>query len=96
MSKTYRFGDTKSKTKVRTTGECCGSSKGYCEGGEIETIGMLMGVQLRPKSGDKSKVNDNFIFEGKKVSEHYPKSKSEDAKGGLEKLKPGRAQDDCE
>ena len=40
----------------------------HCEAGEIETIGMLMGVQLRPVS---SKKNDNFIFCGKVVPEDY-------------------------
>ena len=95
MSKTYRFGDMKSAAKARTTGECCGQAKYEAEDHEIETIGMLMGVQLRPKSCCKEAVNDNFIFEGSVVPEYHPKSKSEDAKGGLEKLKPGREQDDC-
>ena len=65
-------------SRVRTTGECCGNAKGYCEGGEIEIAGMLMGVQLRPKSGDEKKVNDNFVFKGKKVPEYFPKSEGMD------------------
>ena len=39
---------------------------------------MLMGVQLRPKSGDEKKVNDNFVFKGKKVPEYFPKSEGMD------------------
>lgn len=96
--KKYSFGDQKpvAPVSVRTTAECCGQAKFEDEGGEIETAGMLMGVQLRPKSCCKEKVNDNFIFHGKVVPEFHPKTESEDQKGGLEKLKPGREQADCE
>lgn len=100
MEKKYNFGDSKEKTTARTTGECCGQAKFEDESHEIETDGMLMGVQLRPKSCYTDRVNDNFIFQGKVVPEFYPKTKAKDRAGGLEKLKPGRAQacptTDCE
>jgi hypothetical protein len=69
-------------SRVRLTGECCGATKAQNEGGEIETFAQLMGVPMPTKQPCKARgANDNYIYHGKVVPEHYPLTTAQDKVG---------------